>query len=165
MTELYCRYRPPVERFCRMKIANPEHAIDVAGDVFLKMLLGLQKTPQIDTFHSWIKTIARNEVINYYRGKKHDVPIDDTFDHPTSAASPEDLAILQDHLAWVRRTMPQVLTPEEQEVVELRMLGLTNPEIELLLGRTYSWVGSTFHRAIKKLKGEWDRQTGKGGDA
>ena len=165
MTELYRRYRPPIERFCRMKIAYPDNALDVVQDVFVKVLIGLQKNNVIESFRNWIYTIARNEVINFYRSNKHDIPIDDTFDRPTDDPSPEDEALLQDDLAWVRRIMPKILTRDEQEVVELRMLEMANPEIAALLNRTYSWVGSTYHRAIKKLKAEWDRQNGKGGTA
>ena len=54
-----------------------------------------------------------------------------------------------------RRAIRDVLTqlsPEQRRVVELRLAGLTGPEIREVLGRSRAWVDTTQYRAVKRLR-------------
>ena len=45
-----------------------------------------------------------------------------------------------------------MLTNDQRQVVELRLAGVTGPEIRETLGRSRSWVDTTQHRAVQKLR-------------
>ncbi len=153
MTELYRRYRPPIEGYCRGCIRDPDRAMDVVSTIFHKVFEALRKPgQQIENFGAWIRRIAKNEAINSFRKYERETPMGETFDQADHNPGPEDIVFGNITRQMFREAMVAVLTPDEYKVVDLRLLGMTNPEIEEEMGRTYSWVGSTFHRACKKLK-------------
>lgn len=150
MTELYRRYRPIVEGYCRQKIADPERAQDVISQIFLSVLEGL-KCKKIARVRPWIFTIAHNEIIDAYRSFRIDVPLERVFHLRDEKQTPEDVAIENSEMQMLR-TLIESLPEWERMVMERRLFGLTNPEISEMLGKSYSWVGSTQHRAYTRLK-------------
>lgn len=150
MTELYRRYRPIVEGYCRQKIADPERAKDVISQIFLSVLEGL-KRKKIARFRPWIFTVAHNEIIDSYRSFRIDVPLERVFHLHDEDRTPEEVAIGNSEMQ-VLRSLIEALPEWERLVMERRLFGLTNPEISEMLGKSYSWVASTQHRAYTRLK-------------
>ena len=50
------------------------------------------------------------------------------------------------------RTLLAQLSPDQQQVVTLRLAGLDGGEICAVLGKSRSWVDTTQHRAIRRLR-------------
>ncbi len=150
LAELYERYLPRVSSYVRRKLRNPDLEQDVVSQIFLNVLEGLQ-TRHIEHVRPWIFTIAHHTIVDVYRARPDVVSLEfvpELLDH---ASNPEDIAAAQSDIRLVRSLLPR-LTANEQQVMDLRLFGLTNPEIAELLGRSYSWVGSTQHRAYKHLQ-------------
>ena len=161
MTELYRRYVARVDRYCRRRLRDPNVAEDVTSQVFLKALEGLRRA-RVEHVSSWIFTIAHNEVVSLYRRERHDVGIDEVADVASDGRAVEDAAIAQSDARDMRSLLP-LLTADQQRVIELRLAGLTSLEIRQVLGRSRSWVGTTEHRAVNRLRDLMiTRHTGKG---
>jgi len=45
-----------------------------------------------------------------------------------------------------------LLGEDQRQVLELRLAGLSSGEIEIVLGKSRSWVGVTQHRAVLRLR-------------
>lgn len=150
--ELYRRYVARIDRYCSRRLQDRSLVEDVTSQVFLKALEGLRRK-RVDNVASWLFSIAHNEVVDRYR-RQHQHP-DTTFDQLAEIASgdrsPEDLAITESESADLRRLLPH-LTTDQQRVIELRLAGLTTPEIQQVLGRGRSWVGTTQFRALNRLR-------------
>jgi RNA polymerase sigma-70 factor (ECF subfamily) len=161
MTELYRRYVARVDRYCRRRLRDPHLAEDVTSQIFLKALEGLRRG-RIEHVSSWIFTIAHNEVVSHYRRERHDVGIDEVAEVASHGRAVEDAAIAQSDARDMRSLLP-LLTADQQRVIELRLAGLTSLEIRQVLGRSRSWVGTTEHRAVNRLRDLMiTRHTGKG---
>jgi RNA polymerase sigma factor (sigma-70 family) len=65
--------------------------------------------------------------------------------------SPEEWAISNDERCRVFAVLKQ-LTGDQRQVVELRLAGLTGPEIAGVLGRNRGWVNVTQYRAVERLR-------------
>ena len=65
--------------------------------------------------------------------------------------SPEELAIAADRQGRVLRLMTQ-LSPDQRQVVELRLAGLTDAEIAQVLDRTPGAIRATQFRAVARLR-------------
>ncbi len=148
--ELYRRYVVRIDRYCSRRLKDRGLAEDATSQVFLKALEGLQRK-RIDNVASWLFSIAHNEVVDRYRRHHHDAPFDGALDIASRDRSPEDLAIAQSEVSDVRQALAH-LTPDQQRVIELRLAGLTTPEIQQVLGKGRSWVGTTQHRALHRLR-------------
>ncbi|MGC4192818.1 MAG: sigma-70 family RNA polymerase sigma factor [Thermomicrobiales bacterium] len=149
--ELYRRYVVRIDQYCSVRLRNETLAQDVTSQVFLKALEGLRRKP-VAHVAPWLFTIAHNEVVNCFRQHAGHMPIEDAGPLASTDLSPEEHALLQDESADLR-TLLQYLSPDQQRIVELRIAGLTAQEIQDVLGRSRSWVGTTQHRALRRLRG------------
>lgn len=57
-------------QFIRSKIANEQDAEDILHDVFIKIFLNIDRLESKEAVHSWIYTIARNTIKDFYKKKK-----------------------------------------------------------------------------------------------
>jgi RNA polymerase sigma-70 factor (ECF subfamily) len=147
--ELYRRYVVRIHRYCSRRLRDQGLAEDATSQVFLKALESLQRK-RIDNVASWLFSIAHNEVIDRYRRQRNDAAYE-SLDLASPGQTPEDLAIARSEASELRRVLPH-LTPDQQGVIELRLAGLTTPEIQEVLGKGRSWVGTTQHRALYRLR-------------
>jgi RNA polymerase sigma-70 factor (ECF subfamily) len=105
------------------------------------------------SFTSWIYTIARNNVIDFYRSKKFNLNVDDVWDLA------DDVDIERDIDASGRLEKVKVylkgLKPEQREVVLLRVWGdHSYREIAEIMGKTENNCKVLFSRTIRKLRDE-----------
>lgn len=150
MTELYRRYVHRVDRYCRRQLRNTSLAEDVTSQVFVKALESLRRN-RIENVASWIFTIAHNEVVSHYRRRRNEIGLDLADDVMSNDISPEEAAITRSDSHDLRMLLPR-LTTDQQRVIELRLAGLTSLEIQDVLGKSRSWVGTTQHRAVHRLR-------------
>ena len=147
---LYDRYVTPVYRYCYGRLDDREQAEDATSLVFARALAALpaQRGPSV---RSWLFAIAHNVVINMRRDASPDRPLDDAFELPDPGPSPDELAADAERRGSVSRALTQL--PEEQRrVVELRLAGMTGPEVAAALGRSHDSVRTTQRRALARLR-------------
>lgn len=151
---LYDRYAEPVYRYCYRRLGNHETAADATSQTFLKALAALPSYRQ-GTFRGWLFTIAAHVVTDLHRRTR---PLA-SLDHDTVAAlavvdrapSPEDHALLNEGRESVEALL-MTLTDDQRRVVELRLAGLTGPEIAAALGISETAVRSSQFRAYARLR-------------
>lgn len=147
--ELYQRYLTPIYGYCYRRLGSREAAEDATSLVFTKALEGLPNRNTANV-RAWLFTIAHNVVVDSYRS--HRVTIDlESVDTIASSGSPEDDALAAIQLGELRAAL-DLLTDDQRQVVELRLAGLTGPEIRDVLDRSRSWVDTTQHRAVQRLR-------------
>ena len=75
---LYDHYLPKIYRFVLLKVSHREEAEDLTHQAFLKAWENIE---QYDfrgySFGSWLYRIARNITVDYYRGAKLEVRVED----------------------------------------------------------------------------------------
>lgn len=144
---LYRRYVTAIYAFCFQRLGNRELAEDATSQTFVKALAALPGY-RSNAFRAWLYAIARNVVIDLQR------------DRPTLALDAAPLAVGDDPEAEVlqraseldvRRLLAQ-LTPEQRDVVELRLAGLKGPEIAAALDRSPGSVRALQFRAYQQLR-------------
>jgi len=148
--ELYNRYVARIDGYCRQRLHSADLAEDATHQIFLRALESLQKYP-VDNVAAWLFTIAHNECIDRYRRHRAHVPIEMAAEMESSDRSPEDQAIARGMANELRDLLP-LLGEDQRRVLELRLAGLSSGDIEIVLGRSRSWVGVTQHRAVIRLR-------------
>ena len=165
---LYRRYVDPVYRYCSRRLGDPDAAADATAQVFAKALAALPGCRE-ERFRSWLFSIAHNVLIDAYRARRGDAPLDAAVGIADAAPPPEDLALAADDRRTIVRLLDH-LTPDQRRVVELRLAGLGAEEIATALGRSRASVDTAQCRAVARLRAllgveSRSRAMGQGGEA
>jgi RNA polymerase sigma-70 factor, ECF subfamily len=153
---LYARYLGPIYRYCYARLGTKEAAEDATSLVFAQVLAALAGYHDV-AFRSWLFTIAHNVVANSYRAARSQQPLEAAAELADPAPSPEEQVLVIDerHSLWALLSQ---LSPDQRQVVELRLAGLTGAEIGAVLGRNRASVDAIQHRAVTRLRALFDVQ-------
>lgn len=148
--DLYDRYVGEVYRYCRRRLSRAA-AEDATSATFLNALAAIRALDpaRAESFRPWLFTIARNAVIDQARRRPAESLDDLELIEP--GPSPDELAILSDRRRRLSGAIA-ALGPEQQQVVNLRLAGLQNPEIGAALGKSPGAVRVIHHRAVARLR-------------
>jgi RNA polymerase sigma-70 factor (ECF subfamily) len=155
------RYLPLIYGFVLRSIGETAQAEDLTQEIFLKVWRGIKKYDAGKSFKTWIFTIARRTLIDYFRKKKiatvavinGEEGAEDVFD-----------ALISDELSVLERIQKQELEKElEEQLLKLppedRMLLLlyygqkiTFAEIAAMNQESLDTVKSRHRRALIKLR-------------
>ncbi len=151
---LYDHYHPAIYRFVIIKVSGREEAEDITHQIFLSAWLNIRSYEHRGhPFSSWLYRIARNQIVDHYRSRRNETPIDavdpEAFATPASVeAELPDKMLAEKALLAIRK-----LKPDYQDVVILRFVeDASLRETALALGKTEGAIKLMQHRAIKALK-------------
>lgn len=147
---VYRAYYPRIAAYCRRRLGYTEDAADATSQTFVKALAGLEGFTG-GAVAPWLFTIARNVVIDLVRSRRSHVDLAAVGELVESASGPDELAIHEDERRALLGAMRR-LTPEQRDVVELRLAGLTGQEIADVLGLSLSAAKSSQFRAYTRLR-------------
>lgn len=120
---LYSRHRDRIHGVIRSIVADPEDALDLTQDVFLKAYQKLSGFKRASQFYSWLYRIAINQCIDYMRRQsKHSVLIDEPFCEEVfrhDPVPPTDALEHQEFHQQLHAALP-ALTPCQRTVFVLR---------------------------------------------
>jgi RNA polymerase sigma factor (sigma-70 family) len=144
--------RPRLFDFIRRRVRTDEDAEDILQDVFYQLAATDDEAGPIEQITSWLFTVARNRIIDWYRKKKPAaLPVDGLDDTETSFANllldssqnPEDVyarSLLWEELGEALGDLPEkqreVFVMHEFEGKSFKEIaGLTGEPINTLLSR------------------------------
>jgi len=151
---LYRRYLPRVFAFCERRLPTIEAAEDATSLVFTKAVAALPSYREgAGSFRSWLFAIAMRVAIDANRVRRPMTVLDDASEVVDVArwSAPAEVA---EHAELVRsvHTALSALPTDQRAIVELRMAGLTGPEIAELVGRSLASVKFAQFRAYQRLR-------------
>jgi RNA polymerase sigma-70 factor (ECF subfamily) len=147
---LYDRHVEAVYRYCYGRLRSREAAEDATSVIFTKALAALP-SHHGQSFRSWLFAIAHNTLADGHRTFHGDRPLTDAVEVEDPGPPLDDLAAASERRRSVARALTS-LSEEQRRVVELRLAGLTGPEIARLLGRSHDSVRTTQRRALARLR-------------
>jgi RNA polymerase sigma-70 factor (ECF subfamily) len=151
---LYDRYFDPVYRYCSRRLGHPEAAADATSQVFAKALAGLPGyRDDAPSFRSWLFAIAHNTLIDEVRVHRPTTSLDAVAGIAAGSPSVEDEVLTAEIGQTIRGLLTQ-LTPDQRQIMEFRLAGLTGPEIAAAVGRSLGSVKIAQVRAFTRLRAE-----------
>lgn len=148
---LYRLHVDGIYRYCYRRLGSREAAEDATSQTFTQALEAFPRFHD-GSFRAWLFTIAHNVTANALRssaGIRAMSPLDPETASP--ARDPETLAIDTDSRSFVRELL-ETLPVEERRLIELRLAGLTGPEIARVVGRSHGAIRIAQYRAIGRLR-------------
>jgi RNA polymerase sigma factor (sigma-70 family) len=151
--KLYATYFDPVYWYCRGRLGDAQAAEDATSTVFTNAFAA---GPRYDDplLRSWLFCIAHNVVINAIRANRSErvtSQLEAVPDLADGAVLPEEAAIAEEEREALHAALRR-LPDDQRHVVELRVVGLTGPEIAVLLGRSHPAIKMLQLRAFARLR-------------
>ena len=151
LAQLYERYKRPLYLFARRMLGDPESAIDLVQEVFLRLHERREQLDRPERFRSWLFTAARNRCLTELRHGRRWQPIDQAPADRLVAAPPSDAREREEKLGRLRDAL-ESLRVEYREVLILREYQeLSYREIAEVTGSTESAVKSRLWKARQTL--------------
>lgn len=150
--DLYGRYFDLVFAYCLRRLDDPTVAEDAAAAIFSRAFAAIGSCRQPERFRPWLFTIAHHEVTDRYRAGRPVTDLDavaHTLRDPDR--SPEEQAIAADEGRALRRAVA-ALPDDQRHVIELRLAGLSGPEMAAVMGRRHGAIRALQHRAFQRLR-------------
>lgn len=162
---IYATWFDPIHLYCLRRLESPEAAEDATSRIFERVLKALPHyRPDEDragaTFRSWLFAIAHNTIVDHHRRRRFHLSLDrllhpfqdrPAVDLPDSDRLPEEQALGRDTDRAVQQALGR-LPARQRRVVELRLTGLTGPEIANTLDMTHPAVKSSQFRAYATMR-------------
>lgn len=141
----------PLRAFINKCIDNNQDVEDILQIVFLKIHNNIENLNEVNKIHTWIFTIARNTIFDFYRANKHDLYIESMSEDIFSDDS-EELS-LNNEMAQCLKNMIQYL-PEKykQALIMTEFENITQKELAFKLNISVSGAKSRVQRARAMLK-------------
>lgn len=150
--ELYERYYARVYRYVYHRVGNQADAEDISAVVFMKALEALPTfRSRQNGFAPWVFRIARNAVVDYYRRRRKQSPLDD-IEHHSSDSDPIGHVLTNERRAELH-LLVQHLSSDQRDVVLMRYAAdLSFAEIASAMGKNEPAIRMLLHRGLRKLK-------------
>jgi RNA polymerase sigma-70 factor, ECF subfamily len=149
---IYDHFRERIYKFIFFRVGHKELAEDILSDTFVKAWVRIQDISSPKALSSWIYSVAKNNVIDYYRVKKVTIDIAEVSEFLVDAANPIDSANLSVEHAHLLDILSSI-SEEQRLIIQYKFFeDLTNEEIASIMGKTEGAVRVLQHRAILKLK-------------
>lgn len=151
---IYNDYHDKLFYYIKTKVTSIEDAEDICSEVFIKVQ---KKLVDYDSekagVSTWIYTIARNSVIDYYRTHKDADELTDEMSATLSSGEETDAALLNRETLEELAAALQKLSDEERTVIVLHYYEeLSLADIEKQTGLSYGQVKLRHNSALKKME-------------
>ncbi len=150
---LYERYLESIYRYIRTRVAEDRTAEDLTETVFLRSYESLSRYKEKGLrFSAFLYQIARNLLVDHYRQKEEELPLESADQISVSPSRIDDIIVIQDQVDRLRVGL-EALPEEYREIIRLRvLLELSTTECAQWIGRSEGAVRVLLHRAMKALK-------------
>ena len=169
VAELWSRFATGLRGWFESRVRDADEAEDLLQETFLRLqrgASGLRDSDDMGRVGAWVRTVARNVLIDRYR---RDGRPTESLDPEAMPAQPTQEGDLAPTVALWLEPMMEALAQEDREVLRLSELeGRTAREIAGRTGLSVSGVKSRVQRGRAKLRGlllaccrfEFDRRGG-----
>ncbi len=144
ITQLY----NPLLGYVQKRVRHKEDAEDLTQDVFLK--LSASNKEGVNNLKSWIYTVAKNTITDYYRKKR---VFTESVADDYGVEEPEENEAAQELATCVRAYIDQLPEEYRELMILSELKDMPQKEIAKQLNMNYVTVRSKIQRGRKKLRG------------
>lgn len=148
---LYARHSQLLRGFLASRVRNRSQLDDLDQNIWIKVWKSLPEQFSGGNFRGWLHQIARNELIDNARKKKHDSLPDEFQPEDARQASP-DAAVIDGERKQTLEGCMKKLSAEQALIVRARLEGEDYDSICERLGITAAKGQKQFHLAKKQLQ-------------
>lgn len=148
--QLYQKYRDKVTRYISVKVQNSQDCEDLVSSVFLKIQQNISDFDSTKaSVSTWIYTISRNTVIDFFRTNKIYYELSEGLTEPEE---PETDLCNEDNLKLLADSLEQLDERLRDLIILHYFSGITLKEIAEKMRMSYSNAKVLHAKALKELR-------------
>ena len=144
------QYLDVIHDFFHQRISNREDAEDQAQEVFAKVFKKESSLEEINSLQAWLLTVARNQLIDYYRKKKLSTTEIGSGTEPLTLQEESD--VLNELESCLVPLIEELDTEDRQLLKAIDLKKIPQKEMAQSLNLPYATLRSQVQRARKKLR-------------
>lgn len=154
LDEIYKFFYPKLYAFAKSFLKVEDNINDILQDVFVKLWMNREKINRVDTFNSYLFTIAKNAIVSYFRDKTRDLQ----FEARIKAVLAENHLDFHDELEYkeLKSNIDAIIDQLPEKRKQIFMLsredGMSNNEISEKLGISVKTVEDHMTHALKFIR-------------
>ena len=134
--------------FIKARVKDDDLANDILQEVFIKIHLKINQLKDKDKLSSWVYSISRNTIIDYFRKQKRE-----GFISNSESDLIQELEISQkDFSSCLKSFIPALSTKDQDALLKTSFEGLSQKEYAEQINLSYSATKSRVQRARERLK-------------
>lgn len=148
--ELYQKYYSKVLRYVNSQINNYNQSEDFASEIFVKIFEKLDTFDETkSSISTWIYTLARNYLFDYYRTRKVEVEFDETW---MKEEDDDEGVYSEENLEKLAEALKELKEKEKVIIVEHYYKGASLKDIAAKMGISYIYAKVIHAKALEKIK-------------
>lgn len=160
-TEIYEAHFKCVYNYVSYRINNHMDTEDLVSQVFAKVIEKYGGfTPKRATLSTWIISIARNTVTDYFRAKQKDavVELEEIGPYVAAGEIPDELVLKNEQNLTLIQAL-NTLSPRERHLIALKYgAELSNKEIARVMELSESNIAVILFRSLQKLRAYLEKE-------
>lgn len=144
----FLSFQAELRQFIVSRVNNREVAEDLTNDLALKLYHNCRQIPEVTNLRSWLFTIARNAVIDYFRKHNRETELPESLDITDFGAE----AIESSSEKCLQSLIGQLPEAYRNPLLLSDYRGLSQYEVAEKLGLSYTNAKTRISRARSKLK-------------
>lgn len=153
LLDLYVRHAAELQGFLSARLRCDETAADLTQEIFVR--LSGQEKSAIHNPLAFAYRMARNLVVDHYRGQRLDT-IMDFDDMPSTAPDPEEIALFRQRLRHVEAAVAELPAQCRRAFILNRYEGLTQVEVAARMGISRQMAERHIAKAMLHLRNRVD---------
>lgn len=141
------------------RLLNSHDTEDMVSDVFFKAMDSFKSYDSSKaSVRTWLATIAKNRLIDYYRSSARKKTVLMADDDMTNYSYEDEYSVEKDEVSKEAHRILAMLNDEERELLTMRyFMEMKNPDIAQQLGISAKAVCERYRRLLKKCEGMIDK--------
>ena len=142
-------YYDQLLRFISKRVPEKATAEDLLQNVFLKMLTNIESLKDSTKIKSWLFQITRNAIVDYYRKAQRPGNIAESLPEENDEISDD---VMEEVESWVAPFINRLPEKYREALILSEIKGMSQKEMALYLGISYSAAKTRVHRGRLLLK-------------
>ena len=151
-TELYRRHVTRVYRYHMAHTGNSKDAEDLTSQTWMVAVESIRSFRGTGSFAAWIMGIASKKRLMFFRGNRHEVPLEAALHIPSPGLTPDKEAARRLQMESVSRALRQISPDRAEALTQSFFGGLSNLEISRLLRKSEAAVKMLISRGVQDLR-------------
>ncbi len=150
--ELYRQHVTRVYRYFMAYIGNVKDAEDLTSQTFMAAMEGIGSFRGDGSFAAWMMGIASKKRLMFYRGNRHEVPLEAVEQYPSSSIPTDKAAMQRLRMQSIAHALRQIATERAEAIVLVYFGGLSHAEAARVMKKNEAAVKMLVSRGLQDLR-------------
>ncbi|MCE7861860.1 MAG: RNA polymerase sigma factor [Chloroflexi bacterium CFX2] len=150
--ELYRQHVTRVYRYHMAHIGNVKDAEDLTSQTFMAALESIRSFRNEGSFAAWIMGIASKKRLMFFRGNRHEVPLEAAEHYPTPNLPTDKAAMARIRLEAIAKALRQITNERAEAITLIYFGGLTYADASHVMNKNEASVKMLVSRGLQDLR-------------